>query len=418
MKGYLLIITSVIITGVLYSLSKSGVQTGLWQGLAQVTGLLGLLALSWNYVLSIRHKSLEWLFGGLDKVYRVHAVIGATALILLLNHPIFLILNNLPANTIATYLIPGSILSYTLGILALYVLIILVVLSIYVDLPYYLWKQTHEWMGVVIILGGAHAMFVSSDVSRYLPLWWWMMTVAAAGLVAFVYKRYIYYWMIPKNNYRLVKSAIDGEVALLQIEAVGPDKHINFEPGQYGFLEIDSINRRRDEHPFSVLSSNGGTIILGVKIVGTFSLALSKLPKGTEVTVRAPYGTFAQMSRRSRQMVWVAGGIGITPFMSMMKSLRADQRVAMWYTHRDRKPLQLTEIFAKFAEENENFTWHHHPSHEAGRLTAKHIVEEVTLETATFFLCGPIAMMRSLAAQLAELGVRRRNIIFEDFGFK
>ena len=161
MIGTLLIYFSLIVTTILFGVAKvefASLSPSLWQMGAQLTGLLGLALLSWSFVLSIRHPILERLFGGLDRVYKIHHIVGGVAFLMVLNHPLLLIINSLPMNSLKLYLVPGTMIDYNAGIFALYLLLLLIVLTLFVDLPYYLWKQTHEWMGVVIMLGAVHGI--------------------------------------------------------------------------------------------------------------------------------------------------------------------------------------------------------------------------------------------------------------------
>lgn len=420
MTGIILILLSAGITAWLFFQAKA-VSPALssWQFFAQLTGVFGLLGLSWNFLLAVRHRWLESVFGGIDKIYRLHGIIGGGALILLLHHPLFLIVNNLPANTVSTYLLPGASVPYTLGILGLYLLLLLTGLTLCLDLPYWLWKQTHEWMGLVLVLGAAHGWLVPSDMAAFWPLKYWLAGWAGAAFAAFVYKRFLYYRWLPKNNYRLERIMTDGEIVVATLCPVSPIREILFEPGQFAFINLERPHRPRDEHPFSVIKIQHGRIMVGIKIVGDFTLALRQMPVGSLVTVRGPYGTFGQRARRAKEMIWISGGIGITPFASMVAAVKPDQKVTMFHSSRDDSPSAITGIFRYWSGKHPNFAWFHHLTGAMGRLSAEIIIAKVKITRQTyFFLCGPPAMASSLTEQLARFGVRRRQIIYEDFGFR
>ncbi len=61
--------------------------------LGELFGLTAITAFALNFVLSTRIKFIEDIFGGLDKVYVAHGILGGTALILVLSHPVFLLLD-------------------------------------------------------------------------------------------------------------------------------------------------------------------------------------------------------------------------------------------------------------------------------------------------------------------------------------
>ncbi len=234
--GNWLIVISIITTLILYLFSKfqNPSPINFFTFLTQTTGLVGSILISWNYFLSTRTTFIEKLFNGLDKVYKTHNIIGNIAFILVINHPIFLILNSLPINTTKLYLIPTlSNLPYTFGILSLYSLIILVSLTIFVDLPYKIWKKTHEVMGLVIIFGSLHSLLISSDISIFLPLKIWVLTFNVVAIFAFLYKRYFYYYLKPKSNYKITDIKHEKNYILLEMSSVDLNKFIKFNSGQF-----------------------------------------------------------------------------------------------------------------------------------------------------------------------------------------
>jgi predicted ferric reductase len=420
MIGNIAIIASLLITTLLFGISKiqfAILQPTVWQMLAQITGLLGLTLLSWSFVLAIRHSILEKMFGGLDKVYRIHHLVGGAAFILLINHPLLLIINGLPSNMLKLYLVPGTMLDYTSGIVALYLMLLLIFLTLFVDLPYALWKQTHEWMGLVIALGGIHGLLITSDISRYLPLRIWILGLAIIAIVAYVYKRYLYYYVTPAKNFRLVECRRDGDVLIVSVAPVNANYEMKFTPGQYAFLTIEGQKAGRDEHPFSVVRQENGVVQFGVKAVGKFTLALAGLPVNTNLTIRGPYGRFGEVAERGNELVMIAGGIGITPFVPILKELKPEQKAILFHTSKGICSPYIAEVIKAYTTQNPNLEYIEHDS-ASGRLTARMIQEKAKMNNAKYMLCGPVPMMESITEQLVSLGVLRKRIIYEDFTFR
>lgn len=420
MTGLILITLSNIVTLGLYALAKinSGSAFVTWTSAGQIAGTLGLIGLSWSYILAVRHAWLEKLFGGLDKAYKIHAIIGATSFIMVINHPLFFILSALPTDTIATYLLPSSSIPYTIGVLALYLLLFLLFMTLFVDLPYKLWKKTHEWMGVVIILAGVHAYMVPSALTSFIPFTVWVLSFAGVALLSFVYKRYFYYSLSPQYRYTVEKVVRDGEtiVAYLTHATPGRDEP-RFGPGQYAFFSLPAVPR--DEHPFSILSQTPNRLVIACKTVGNFTLQLAQIRSGAEVIVRGGYGTFAQASLSARHMVWIAGGIGITPFATMAAALKPEQNATLVYTSRTSGPELITQAFRLHSVQRPNFRFLEHVTESAGHLTAKTLTRIAEFGSSTyFFLCGPQPMMETLTAELMHMGVKRKRIIYEDFNLK
>lgn len=381
----------------------------IWLFLAKISGLLGSVLISWNFILATRNFLIEKLFGGLDKVYKIHNIIGNIAFILVIYHPIFLIINSLPFNLTKTYLIPNiTNIAYTSGMLALYSLIILVILTIFAKLSYKLWKKTHELMGLVIIFASIHSLLITSDVSIFLPLKIWIIAINIIAILAYAYKRFFYYIYKPKNNYQITSITQDKNYLLISLAATDKDKFIKFRPGQFAFFSVNFD--RRDEHPFSILEQNGQHIKIGAKIIGKFTLNLSKLKVDTRVNVFGPFGTFADNLFLHKKMIWISGGIGITPFLSMAKNLSFDQQVTMIHTARSDESKLFTDLFNNYSSSHPNFKFIIHYSNKFNHLTKQNISEISELDSnINVYLCGPKKMMEDL---------KQERTIYEDFNLK
>jgi predicted ferric reductase len=418
MKGWMLIGASLVLTWWLYLQAKAIMPAGDWsQAIVQLTGLIGTVTLSWSFLLTTRQHIWEKLFGGLDRTYKAHHILGGIAFILLLQHPLAMIIGSLPHNALALYLVPFQTgWDYTMGQLALYVMLLLLVLTLYIPLSYRLWKWTHEWMGSVILLGGIHSLLIVSDVSRYLPLRLYILGFTLLGLMAAVYKRFLYY--AHQRHVQAVVQRVGTAGELIMVSLSYERESLPFGPGQYGFFAFPDTPR--DEHPFSILGSDTKTLIIGVKRQGPFTRRLAKLIAGAELIVRGPFGTFAEEMATCRHAVWIAGGIGITPFLSMARALRPSARVAMYFCARAMPDPILTEPFAKVARERpEQFSWKPCVTATHGHLKAETILQETVATPATrYFLCGPQAMMEGITADLVAHGVKRKCIIYEDFAFR
>ena len=410
---------SIMVTGLLYAVSK-GVSpvSDPWLLGTQVAGVFGLLALSWTYILAMRHPFLERIFGGMDVVYKIHRMFGATAFILLLHHVVFLILRQLPANTLSLYLLPTTTVPYAFGIIGFYILFLLLVLTIYVDLPYRVWKQTHEWMGLVILFGAVHGLTVESDMSRFLPLKIWLITWSVFALAAFIYKRFIYYH-VSARTFVIVDTQWEKDYIVLTVKAADPKASVACMPGQFFFISMDMPGKSHDEHPFSVMSHDADTVRFGIKVNGDFTLALARMPIGTRVILRGPFGSFGNALHHGPQMVWIAGGIGITPFVSFLPHVSPGQHVTLIHSVRGEVPSPVHRMIVEITRMLPNIRYIIHDTQTAGRLTSEKILSYVSLrDLPRVWLCGPQIMMQTLSEQLHARGILRKRIYFEDFSLR
>lgn len=416
MIGQIVIFITQLVTVYLWYLAKQKNPATSWEQIGtQIMALVGTMCLAWTYVLGVRHKITEKIFGGLDRLYKTHHVLGALGFIAIVGHILLLIIRALPANRVAMYLIPGSRLSFNYGMASFYIMLVLLVFTFYIRLPYRLWKWSHEWMGLVIIFGGMHAMLIRSDTLSYMPIRYWIMAWSIIATIAFLYKRFIYYFYPKAVKYSVLTTEEQGDLLIMRLESVG--QAIEFKPGQYGFFALKS--NKRDEHPLSILSSDGRDLTLGIKELGKFTHKLATLPKGEEILVRGPFGLLAEKMENTKHAVWIAGGIGVTPFLSMAKNVAKDQIVDMYFCATVMPAQVVIAPFAKQCESNPNFRWLPCETSKTGRLIGQNIFDQTGKDKdAMYLLCGPKQMMESLTSQFARLGIKRSHIIYEDFSFK
>jgi len=150
----------------------------------QLTGLVGMAMFSLVLFLSGGPKFLEDYFAGVNKAYKAHHFFGGLAFVLLLFHPLFLAVKYLlvSARSAALFLLPGTDWTINFGILALLLLMILLVFTFFIKLPYDRWRLTHRFLGFSFFLASLHAFFIQSDISRYLPLRIYMPLLSLTGL--------------------------------------------------------------------------------------------------------------------------------------------------------------------------------------------------------------------------------------------
>lgn len=414
------------VTTLLWILSKGSIDV-LWATpattLAQFAGLIGITALAWNFFLAARFRFVDAMFGGLDKVFKEHSRSGKIAFTLMLAHPILLIVEALPSwDLVRLYLLPGQFWMLNWGIFALWGFVVLIVLTLFVKLPYHIWKQTHRFMGLPFALVALHVANIQSDVAVYLPLRYWILGIAIASLVLYVYKVFLYRFVGPKHAYIAEAVRILGDIIEIRLKPKG--KAMTFLPGQFVFISVDNKRVGKEEHPFTISSSpDEAELRLSIKKSGDWTARLDAIKKGDEIAVWGPYGKFGeQYLATDDKSVWIAGGIGVTPFLSMLlysdhKQLKKD--VAFFYATKNvGEAVYKNEV----SEVTKNLPDVHvldHYSDQQGYLTAEVIAQQVKdVKDRRIFICGPPLMMQSLRDGLMKQGVPRRKIIFEEFSFR
>lgn len=419
-----MILAVMAITVGLYGLSKTDLRLILetpWLSISQLLSLLGTVLLSLTFVLSSRARWLEKYFGGLDKVNKLHQLTGMVATIMLLNHPLFLVADVLPRWDLAQrYLWWSSVPSYNYGVTALVMMIFAMVATVLIKLPYHVWLKTHDLLGLPLIAAMLHVVNINSDVARFLPLRIWIVGWLTIAILAYVYKVFLYRWLGPKYDYVVKKVEQRGEITEIWLK-VEREKLI-FKPGQFGFVKF-LHQGLKEEHPFSFSSDpNSDMLRLSVKAVGDYTTRLRELKVGMKARIWGAYGKLGEELGRGKEVVCVAGGIGVTPFLSMLQYEARnpqERRVWLFYCTRNKTEAVYETELVNLSRKINHFQYEGYCSQNRARMNVDYIRKRVgSLMGKRYVICGPRKMMEELSHQLRESGVSKRDIVWEDFTFK
>jgi predicted ferric reductase len=204
-----------------------------------------------------------------------------------------------------------------------------------------------------------------------------------------------------------------------------------YAPGQFAFVSFRSKHVSREPHPFTLSStpSRPGTLQFTIRASGDWTRTIEHLSEGDQARIQGPFGRFGHLfTTPDREMIMIAGGIGITPMLSMLRFM-AD--------HRDPRPVTL--IWANRSPER--VVYADEMADLSDRLAGLRQVNIYTLDTKTgkrakrldrealkqlvghnsrdsaVFICGPLKMMIQVKADLKALGFPARSIFTESFGF-
>lgn len=411
------------ITLSLWLLSKNGlleITNDPLRSLSQIFSLIGLIYMMISLLLSTRIRVIEDSIGGLDKVYEMHHVVGSLSFVLLINHPLLLAVKALPQSSlVAQYLLIGTFLPYNLGIVAIYLMISAFVFMVFVRLPYHIWLRTHQALGFAGLIGSIHALLITSDISSYMPLRIWMIIWIIIGSVSFLYIFIFYKWIA--SVYVYVVSRIERRLDVLNVYAKPLKRKISFVPGQFAYIGFKNRDLGGEQHPFSFSSApQEEEVRFSIKMLGDYTVKLPLLKVGDRMFIKGPYGKFGDVYiKGKRPLVWIVGGIGVTPFLSMLrneKQMIEERNIVLFYCFSSKDEGMFSDEIKFLTEGKQSIEVHEWCSIDRGRFNVPKILEILEkYENYDVQICGPGPMMESLKQQFEEIGVNNERIIFEKF---
>lgn len=391
--------------------------------LGKILGIMGICFYSINLILASRWRFIEPFFGGLNRVYIAHHIIGGIALIMLLFHPILLAIQKASLSWYESlkFLIPNVNLAINLGILALTGLVLLLILTFYVKLPYAVWKFTHKFLGVFFGIAILHVLLINSaDMETSILLKAYVLGLAGLGLIAFTYRS-----LLPRIFVRTYEYTVE-QVKLLKpnvVEVMMAPKNelLNFKAGQFVFVSfVGSPLVNSEPHPFSIESAVAQSrVTIVAKMLGDYTASLPQLKAGTTAMIEGAYGSFSYTNFPNRNQIWIAGGIGITPFVSMARDLanKPEFNVDLYYSCKTADEfVYLDVLFYDLAKKHPNFRLITYATETQGNLTADKIKElSGEVKGKEIFICGPPPMMKALKGQFVRQGISKDNLHTEEF---
>jgi ferredoxin-NADP reductase len=226
------------------------------------------------------------------------------------------------------------------------------------------------------------------------------------------------------------KEEVAKGTLLVVFDLLGED--VVFKPGQYFFVTLPDLGHQDDKglrRHISVVTSPTERGVLGLATRmrdSAFKRTLRELPVGAEVEVEPPKGSFALPEDASRPFVFVAGGIGITVFRSMLRYIhdeRLPHRVTLIYSNRDRESTAFLDELRELEQEMSDFrlilTMTQDPGWdgETRRIDSKFFGDYLgaDLNQYTFLVAGPPAMVDAIENALDEAGVREGTVVAERY---
>lgn len=391
---------------------------GFWIDFSVALGFAGLSMMGFQFLLTARFRGVSSPYG-IDVLYHFHRQISIIAFFLILAHPIILFIADPPTLALLNVVTaPWRARAAVISLLAVAALIVTSVWRMPLRIPYEGWRVTHALLAVAAVAFGiAHVIGIGYYVGT---LWKTVLWTALGGMWigALLYVRVAKPVTMLRHPY-VVEEVIEERGRTWSL-VLRPEGHpgLRFSPGQFAWLTIGSSPFLIREHPFS-LSSSAVTperLTQTIKSLGDFTSTICHVAPGARAYLDGPYGSFSIDDHPASGYVFAAGGIGITPIMSILRTMadRCDCRHALLF--------YATKTFdeATFREEIEELQgrmnlrvvyvpekppegWDGESGFISALMMVRHLPEDRS--DLEFFICGPVPMMNAVEDALFRLGL-------------
>lgn len=416
--GWMVVIIASLLPALLWLVFKPGNQVLSFDSAGRLTGLIGLAMLSINVILSARLSLLDRLFRGLDQMYRVHYKLACWTTIFLVLHATFITLSFAQISLSAAYdfLINFSDPALVLGKVGLAILVSAMVFVLYMWINYQWFVRAMRVLGSVVFIGGFHAVNMpTSDIKQITPLFIYMITLGLLAAFVYIYRSIFHQPLHRTYNYMVDEVIPHGDVTEIWLKPDG--RKLQHYAGQFAFLKFtNSKVVPKERHPFTISSgSDDNRIRFCIKKLGDFTSTVANLKVGDKAKLEAPFGHFSFTKIPGKKFIWIAGGIGITPFLSMAHSLPNDYRVDLYWSTKTKDEAVFLKELQTIAKVHPGLRLFHISTDKDGYLTAQKVAKLSDVSSSKIMLCGPLSMMKALEKQFTDIGKHAKDIYYEEF---
>lgn len=397
---------------------------------ARMLGIVVVVMLTTQVVLTSRIPVLSALFG-LHGLVRAHKILAGIIVTTATCHVLLIV----ASGVFTTSLFSSSGLVRLIGMVAIILLACGAGIAFFrkaLAIPYHLWSMVHG--PIMIIIATALIFLHVFTVGQAFAFWpGCLFLLVLVGIILgslgwnMIFRPFFigqHIWLIRSVSHPC-PDVIDLHIASTTCEPWP------YHAGQFVFLTFLDPGLPREAHPFTIASgpSPSGTMRFLIRQCGDFTARLSQLRPGTNVLVEGPFGVFSPFFHNTttppRPMVFLAGGIGITPFLAILDALSRNQdsaSILLGWSVKTGQELFAAQDLARFQKSIKGLQIHYFVTRDftyqgcTCRMTTQRLrplLEEWT--NALVFVCGPPGMTRSTIKSLTTLGFASSQIITETF---
>ena len=385
----------------------------------EIIGSTVIILLSVSLFISTRPKWAEPYFGGLDKMYLTHRHTSTAAFLLIFVHVL-----TVPITT------TGWRLGNYLAVIAFAGIVSIVLITLAPRIPflsrltggdYEDWKKLHRYVGIFFILGFIHSLTVNAlDALIAIS---WVQIFFIIGTLSYLYTEFFgrFFKQFLPYTVEAVKHPNNSSTEVtLRAKKEPIRKHRS---GQFLFVRFPGEKSLDESHPFTISSApSEETLRLTIKASGNFTRDLfSSLKAGADAIVEGPYGLFNYKTGGPKQ-IWIAGGIGLTPFLSFIRDMDGslDFDVDLYYTVRHPEEAIFVQEIEAAMQKHPRLKAHIRYSARDGSLKFEDILNNAggDIRSHHAYMCGPLPMMLAFEKKFLDLGLPKDQLHYEEFNFR
>ena len=386
----------------------------------EIIGANNIILMACSLFLSTRPKWAEKYFGGLDKMYLTHRHTGTAALLLIFVHVL-----TVPITT------TGWALGNYLAVIAFVGIVTIVLITLAPRIPflnrltggdYNDWKKLKRFIGIFFIIAFFHALTIPNPLHALIAITW-VQIFFIIGAASYLYTELFggFFKKLLPYKVEAVNHPNGSTTEVVLRAKKEPIK--NQRAGQFLFVRFPGDKTLNESHPFTISSApDEDAVRVTIKASGDFTRHLfSKLQAGMDAVIEGAYGMFDYKTGGQKQ-IWVAGGIGVTPFLSFIRDMSGNlaHDVDFYYTVRHREEAIFVDEIEAAAKRNPRLKAHIRFSSTDGSLTVEDIVRNAggNISGHHIYMCGPLLMVQSFEKKFLAAGAAAGNIHYEEFNFR
>jgi predicted ferric reductase len=395
--------------------------------IGRITGLVGTYLVLVQVVLMSRIPWLDRTVGP-DRLSRWHRLNGAYSISLLVAHALFIIWGyaitdrvDPTGETVTMIRSYPDVLAATVGLLVLVAVGVISAREARRRLKYETWYFIHLYTYIAIALSFAHQLATGQDFTTH-PLNRVLWIAMYLGVGALLLRHRVYAPIRNAWRHRLRVARVSHEADdAVSVYVTGRDLDLlDAEAGQFFRWRFLSKDAWWQAHPFSLSSApNDRYLRITAKGLGDHTSALRRLRRGTPVIAEGPYGSFTARRRTRRKVLFIAGGVGITPLRALIEEMPAgpEDFVLIYRVTNEHDLILRDEIEGIARQKGMRVYYVLGPRDTSPGALEPNDIRRLVPDVADrdVFVCGPPGLMEKAARSLRRLGVRRSRIHKEAF---